>query len=68
MPAWAGGCLVTRLAGCSTCQDYECVMCVYGTDEEIAEAGIVCADTAENYRRYCSCYAGGCPPCREEWQ
>ena len=44
-------------------------MCVYGSDEEIEETGVVCGDTEENYRLYCNCIASGssCPVCREEW-
>jgi hypothetical protein len=69
-PDWVPACVGMRAQLCSLCAYPECVMCVYGTDEEIEQTGVVCDDTEENYRLYCTgCDAGGsCPPCREEWR
>lgn len=67
-PDWVPSCVSMRGQLCSLCAYPECVMCVYGTDEEIAETGVVCGDTEENYREYCRCGVGAsCPLCREEW-
>jgi len=69
-PDWVSDCVFFRAQLCSLCAYPECVMCVYGTDEEIAETGVVCNDTEEHYRMYCSdCGSvSGCPPfCRDEW-
>jgi hypothetical protein len=71
-PDWVPACVSMRAQLCSLCAYPECVVCVYGTDEEIEQTGVVCDDTEENYRMYCSeegCVSGvsGCPLCREEW-
>jgi hypothetical protein len=69
-PDWVKDCALTRAQLCSLCSDPECVTCVYGSDEEIEQTGVVCGDTEEDYRLYCnSCSVGAsCPPCREEWR
>jgi len=67
-PDWVSDCVSFRAQLCSLCAYPECVMCVYGTDEEIAETGVVCNDTEENYRMYCNDCAASCPPCRDEWR
>ncbi len=69
-PDWAGICVSMRAQLGCLCYSLECVTCVYGTDEEIQQTGVVCSDTDENYRSYCACDdGGGCPVfCREEWR
>jgi hypothetical protein len=69
-PDWVPACVSMRAQLCSLCSDPECVTCVYGSDEEIEQTGVVCDDSEENYRHYCSsCSVGAsCPPCREEWR
>ncbi len=72
MPAWVSSCAESRqrngTEACQSCGGH-CLVCVYGTDAEIEQYGVVCNDTEDNYRRYCSCFAAtDCPLCREEWQ
>jgi len=68
-PTWVGQCQQLRAAKCGDCNTPDCVVCIYGTDEELASTGVTCDEPLRNYKEYCSCNLTGCPlPCRPEYQ
>lgn len=55
-PDWVSACVFNRyIAPCPSCLDPQCVVCTYGTDEEIEQTGAVCSATAQTYALYCDC-------------
>jgi hypothetical protein len=57
-PDWVPACMQSRhLAPCPSCLDPDCIVCAWGTDEEVAAAGAEC-DSPENYDGACSCGSG----------
>jgi hypothetical protein len=68
-PAWVEQCKPLRNALCGDCTTPECLVCIYGTDEELESTGVSCDEDPRNYKDYCTCVSSGCPPlCREEWR
>jgi len=68
-PKWVSKCAAIRAAGCADCYTSDCVVCIYGTDEERASTGVSCDEPLSNYKEYCTCNKSGCPtPCRQEYQ
>ena len=68
-PKWVSKCAAIRAAGCADCYTSDCVVCIYGTDEERASTGVSCDEPLSNYKEYCTCNKSGCPtPCRPEYQ
>jgi hypothetical protein len=68
-PAWIEQCKPLRNALCGDCTTPECLVCIYGTDQEIESTGVSCDEDPRNYKDYCTCASSGCPPlCREEWR
>lgn len=68
-PAWVQSCKPLRNAICGDCTSSECLVCIYGTDEELQSTGVSCDQDPRNYKDYCTCLLSGCPPlCREEWR
>ncbi|HYP98206.1 MAG TPA: hypothetical protein VER96_06005 [Polyangiaceae bacterium] len=68
-PTWVGQCQQLRAAKCGDCNTPDCVVCIYGKDEELASTGANCDEPLRNYKEYCSCNLSGCPlPCRPEYQ
>lgn len=55
-PEWVQGCAASRaLAQCPSCLTAECIVCTYGTDDEIEETESSCTETAQAYASYCDC-------------
>lgn len=68
-PKWVDECRALRNFQCGDCTTPECLVCIYGTDEELQATGVSCDEDPRSYKRYCDCNASGCPPlCREEWR
>jgi len=67
-PKWVNQCAVVRSTGCGLCNTYDCVVCIYGTDEERASTGVSCDEPLSNYKGYCKCNVSACPHCRPEYQ
>lgn len=68
-PKWVSQCGQIRSARCGTCYTSDCVVCIYGTDAELASTGVSCDEPLSDYKRYCTCNKSGCPtPCRQEYQ
>jgi hypothetical protein len=58
-PDWVPACVAQRgIAQCPSCMDPECIVCTYGTDEEIADSEASCTATPDAYADYCDC--AGC--------
>jgi hypothetical protein len=57
-PDWVRGCAASRnLAQCPSCLTPECIVCTYGTDEEIEDTESRCTESAQAYADYCDCAA-----------
>lgn len=55
-PDWVPACAVQRgIAQCPSCMEPECIVCTYGTDEEIAESEAECTESDSAYAAYCDC-------------
>jgi hypothetical protein len=68
-PEWVAQCRVLRNALCGDCTSPECLLCIYGTDEELQSTGVSCTADPRLYKEYCTCPSAGCPIfCRPEWQ
>lgn len=69
-PSWVYDCVSARQLRCSVCIRPDCVMCVYGSDAELEQTGVICSEAEADYRDYCNCDVSGsiCPMCREEWR
>lgn len=68
-PDWVGQCLAIRAERCDGCFSQACLVCVYGTDQEIASTGVSCDEPLRNYKEACNCHTSGCPLyCRPEYQ
>lgn len=66
-PDWVGPCLAVRAEKCGGTPDY--LVCIYGTDEELASTGVKCDEPLRNYKEYCGCHSSGCPlHCRPEYE
>jgi len=64
-PTWVPQCTAIRGSLCGNCATPECLVCIYGTDEELASTGVTCDKGEQQYKEYCTCVVTGCPvPCR----
>jgi len=67
-PAWVGQCMAIRAEKCA-CSSQECLVCVFGTDAELASTGVKCDEPLRNYQEGCACHTSGCPlHCRPEYE
>lgn len=55
-PDWVQDCASQRITKpCPSCLDPECIVCTYGTDEEIEDTEAVCSAPSTDYAAYCDC-------------
>lgn len=67
-PVWVGQCMAIRAEKCA-CSAAECLVCVFGTDAELASTGVKCDEPLRNYKESCACHTSGCPLyCRPEYE
>ena len=59
-PSWVRGCYGDRAQQCTSCLSPECIVCIYGTDQDIEETGVSCDEPVSEYQRYCSCLSFSC--------
>jgi hypothetical protein len=57
-PGWVKGCFNSRADLCTSCLSPECIVCAFGTDQDIEETGVSCDEPVSEYQRYCSCGFG----------
>ena len=66
-PDWVDACLITQAERCGGAREE--LVCIYGTDQELALTMVSCNDTVRDYKDYCKCNVGGCGrSCRPEYQ
>lgn len=67
-PNWVDQCLSAQAEkSCGHCTTRDCLVCIYGTDAELASTKVNCNDTVRNYKDYCKC-SGCVRDCRPEYQ
>jgi hypothetical protein len=66
-PAWVDSCLASQAEKCGGSREY--LVCIYGTDQEIASTMVSCSEPVRNYKDYCKCNVSGCGrDCRPAYQ
>jgi len=68
-PGWVKSCYGGRIQQCTSCLSPECIVCIFGTDQDIEGTGVSCDEPVSEYQRYCSCgfsctSSGIARPCR----
>jgi len=67
-PDWVDSCLAFQAERCGGSREF--LVCIYGTDQEIASTMVSCKEPVRNYKDYCNCNRSGCSgrSCRPEYE